>query len=165
MDRQDIVFWQYIITVVLLVSMKIVCFLLGYLTIRLGYLLIASGAKGEFKFTASLGTFKGNLVSVSPGLLFVLLGVILIGYALFVEKPVAMKYGQFNDLDRYQDESGKPEEPNIPLPDSLDLDNMGGMENVEENINNLENGQYAEVNTYNREDTKNVETSNKRKEE
>lgn len=165
MDMEDIVFWHYIISFALLVLMKIVCFILGYLTIRLGYLLIASGAKGEFKFKASLGTFKGNLVSVSPGLLFVLLGVMLIGFALFVEKAVDMEYEKPNNIDKHQQKSDSQEKPNPVLPDHLDLGNMGGMENVEENINNLENVRNEEINNHNMEDTKNVEATNKSKEE
>ena len=70
----------------LVVFMKIVCFILGYLTIRLGYKLIDAGVKGSFKFSASLGGAKADLASVSPGLLFVLLGVFLIGYAIYVNK-------------------------------------------------------------------------------
>jgi hypothetical protein len=38
---------EYTASLVAIVLMKIVCFILGYLTIRLGYLLIASGAKGN----------------------------------------------------------------------------------------------------------------------
>lgn len=68
--------------------MKIICFILGYLTIRLGYKLIKSGVTGEFKFSTSLSSFKADLASVSPGLLFVLLGVILIGYAMSEDKSV-----------------------------------------------------------------------------
>jgi len=75
----------------MLILMKIVCFVLGYLTIRLGYKLIDSGAKGEFKFSGKLGGLKADLFSASPGLLFVLLGVFLIGYAIYVEKPLEMK--------------------------------------------------------------------------
>jgi hypothetical protein len=78
----------YLISFSLIVGMKIICFILGYLTIRLGHQLIASGAKGEFKFSTRLGGFKTDLASVSPGLLFVLLGVGLIAYAIHVEKDV-----------------------------------------------------------------------------
>ena len=74
------------------VFMKIVCFVLGYLTIRLGYLLIASGARGEFKFSAKFAGVKADLASISPGLLFVLLGTVLIGYAMYVEKEVKHSY-------------------------------------------------------------------------
>ena len=65
---------------------KIVCFILGYLTIRLGHHLIASGVKGEFKFSTKLSGVSADLASVSPGLLFVLLGAMLIGLAMFKDK-------------------------------------------------------------------------------
>ena len=78
----------YVISYALLVAMKVSCFILGYLIVRLGYDLIASGVKGEFKFSASLGGAKADLASISPGLLFVLLGVFLIGYAIHVEKEI-----------------------------------------------------------------------------
>ena len=81
------------ITFSLVILEKIVCFVLGYLTIRLGYLLIASGAKGDFKFGAKLGGLKTDLVSVSPGLLFVLLGSVLIGFAIHVDKGATLKIG------------------------------------------------------------------------
>jgi hypothetical protein len=82
----------YLISFGMVILMKIVCFILGYFTVRLGYKLIASGVKGEFKFSAELGGVKTDLASVSPGLLFVLLGVFLIGYAIYVEKGVELEY-------------------------------------------------------------------------
>ena len=85
----------YLITFGLVVLEKIVCFILGYLTIRLGYLLIASGVKGEFKFAAKLGGVKTDLASVSPGLLFVLLGVMLIGFAIYVDKGAKLGHSTY----------------------------------------------------------------------
>jgi len=82
----------YLISFGMVILMKIVCFILGYFTVRLGYKLIASGVKGEFKFSAKLGGVKTDLASMSPGLLFVLLGVFLIGYAIYVEKGVELEY-------------------------------------------------------------------------
>ena len=78
----------HVAALALLVLMKIVCFILGYLTVRLGYQLIKAGVKGEFKFSASFGGTKADLASVSPGLLFVVLGVGLVGYAISVDKSV-----------------------------------------------------------------------------
>jgi tetratricopeptide (TPR) repeat protein len=66
--------------------LKIVSFTLGYLTIRLGYNLITSGTKGEFKFSAEWEGAKAVLASFSPGLLFVLLGIILIGFTMKIDK-------------------------------------------------------------------------------
>ena len=71
----------------MMVLLKLVCFIIGYLIIRLGYKLMVSGVKGEFKFTGETKGIKGGLISSSPGLLFVLLGTILIGYAMYVDKP------------------------------------------------------------------------------
>jgi hypothetical protein len=79
---------EYLTTVVLVFLLKITCFLLAYFTVRMGYRLIAAGVKGEFKFSASCSGAKADLASVSPGLLFVLLGVALGGFAISVEKPV-----------------------------------------------------------------------------
>lgn len=75
-----------VLGIVLVFLLKITAFVLGYLTIRLGYQLIADGAKGEFNFSGELIGAKAGLVSMSPGLLFVVLGTFLIGYAIFVDK-------------------------------------------------------------------------------
>jgi hypothetical protein len=118
----------YVISYALLIFMKVVCFILGYLIVRLGYTLIASGVKGEFKFSASLGGVKADLASISPGLLFVVLGVFLIGYAIFVEKEVNLKYFQTSPQT-------KPAPPNISLPMKspfVSEEETHGSENMEE---------------------------------
>lgn len=69
---------------------KIVCFVLGFFTIKLGHQLIRDGVKGEFTFSADYKGAKGGLVSSSPGLLFLLLGILLIGYAMGTEKTVSL---------------------------------------------------------------------------
>ena len=66
--------------------LKVMSLVLAYLTIRLGYTLLAAGAKGEFKFSATFHGAKATLASVSPGLLFVLLGIALALYAVGVKK-------------------------------------------------------------------------------
>ncbi|HMF96376.1 MAG TPA: hypothetical protein VKE96_18875 [Vicinamibacterales bacterium] len=88
MSIQEVVYWEYVISVIAVVTLKITCFVLSYLTIRLGHGLIASGAKGEFKFSARIGGSKADLASVSPGLLFVLLAIALAGFAIGLDKPV-----------------------------------------------------------------------------
>lgn len=80
------------IPVALVILLKMFCFLLGYLTIRLGYSLISNGVQGKFKFTSEFKGAKAGLASSSPGLLFVLLGVILIGYAMYVNKTYDIDY-------------------------------------------------------------------------
>ena len=71
-----------------LLILKLSCFGIGFLIVRLGHSLMLAGAKGEFKFTGSLVGLKSGLVSASPGLLYLLLGTILIGYAMFVDKEI-----------------------------------------------------------------------------
>ena len=101
----------FLYAVAMQIVMKIVCFILGYLTVRLGYDLIKSGVKGEFKFSANMGGMKADLASVSPGLLFVVLGVFLIGYAMYVEKKV----------DVTSQAAGKP--PVLAIPQTLPFEN------------------------------------------
>lgn len=89
MSREELALYEF----AMIILMKVVLFCLGYMTIRLGYELIKSGVKGEFKFSASFGGSKADLASVSPGLLFVLLGVSLMAYAIYVEKGVTLSGG------------------------------------------------------------------------
>jgi len=100
MEPEIVAIWSHSISFALIIAMKIVCFILGYLTIRLGYELIASGVKGDFKFSASLGGVKADLASVSPGLLFVLLGTLLIGYAIHVDKEANLKIGPSSPVEK-----------------------------------------------------------------
>ena len=74
----------------MIILLKIVCFVLGYLIIRLGYSLIKSGVTGEFKFATSWKGARADLASLSPGLLFVLLGVVLIAFAMYADKSVSV---------------------------------------------------------------------------
>jgi hypothetical protein len=75
-------------------AQKITCFILAYLTIRLGYNLLVKGVSGEFKFNASLSGAKADLTSASPGLLFVLLGILLAAYAIQVDKSITLTPAQ-----------------------------------------------------------------------
>jgi hypothetical protein len=81
----------YLFSFALIIMMKIVCFILSYKIIKLGHQLISSGVKGEFKFSSSFIGFKADLVSISPGLLFVLLGVLLMMIAIYTDKKVSFQ--------------------------------------------------------------------------
>jgi hypothetical protein len=80
--------WLFAYGLFLLFAIKITALILGFLTIRMGAMLIKTGALGEFKFSTSFGGAKADLASVSPGLLFVVLGIGLIGYSVWVKKSV-----------------------------------------------------------------------------
>ena len=58
-------------------SFRILSLVIGYCIVRIGYKLILSGVKGEFKFSSDFKGIKAGLVGSSPGLLFLLLGVLL----------------------------------------------------------------------------------------
>jgi hypothetical protein len=77
----------------LIFILKIVCFILGYGIVYLGYKLIKNGVEGKFNFTSHFSGAKLGLVSSSPGLLFVLLGSLLMIYAIYVDKSV---YAEIN---------------------------------------------------------------------
>lgn len=90
----------FLMTFAMIIGMKIVCFILGYLIIKLGHNLISSGVKGEFKFSAKFAGVKADLANVSPGLLFVLLGVFLIAFAIFVEKDATLEKTPKNVIEK-----------------------------------------------------------------
>jgi hypothetical protein len=59
-----------------------------------------------------MGGFKADLVSVSPGLLFVVLGILLIGYAIHVDKEA--------ELEINPPAITKPNPP-VPLPNDIKI--------------------------------------------
>ena len=81
----------YLFAATLLIILKIVVFVLGYKTIKLGHSLITAGIKGEFTFKSELPGFKADLRSLSPGLLFVTLGVLLMIFAIYTDKELQVK--------------------------------------------------------------------------
>ncbi|HEV2815611.1 MAG TPA: hypothetical protein VGW40_00095 [Allosphingosinicella sp.] len=83
----------YFATLSGMMLLKIVVFVLGYLTIKIGASLLREGVRGEFQFKSEFHGFKGDLASASPGLLFLLVGGVLIGYAIAVDKPISYRSG------------------------------------------------------------------------
>ncbi len=77
-----------LVTLIMAFVLKIVVFILGFYIVKMGFALIRDGVKGSFKFSADAKGINGALQSSSPGLLFVLLGTVLIGYAIFLKKGV-----------------------------------------------------------------------------
>ena len=103
-----------IISMLITFALKTVCFIIGYLTIKLGYELIKSGVKGEFKFTSGIPGLTGGLASSSPGLLFVLLGICIVGYAMYVTKSV-----EIGTKPKENQRIQKERPLDIPLPTKL----------------------------------------------
>ena len=71
----------------LVIVMKLVVIVVAYKTIKLGYDLLLRGVKGEFKFKSSISGLKADLQSASPGLLFVVVGCIMVVAALVQKFP------------------------------------------------------------------------------
>ena len=89
----------YIVSLALGIGMKVVCFIIGYLIVHLGYKLLKLNVTGQFQFSGEWSKFKIGLASVSPGLLFVLLGSAVIAFGMFVEKEVKLEQKPFLSLD------------------------------------------------------------------
>lgn len=93
--------------------MKIVIFVLGYKIVKLGHDLLVRGVKGEFKFATEFQGAKADLASVSPGLLFLLLGIVLMGFSLGIDKEIDTQYPDYTQNS--QDDVSN-EIDNIELP-------------------------------------------------
>ena len=77
---------------ILIFFLKLATLLVGFLTVHLGYKLLVAGIKGEFKFSGRCLNNHADLASASPGLLFLLLGILLMSYSLFTDKSVPISY-------------------------------------------------------------------------
>jgi hypothetical protein len=78
--------------IVVLALYKALCLLLGFLIVRMGRGLLTSGVKGEFKFSGSFVGMKSDLVSASPGLLFLVLGVALMIHGISETKTGSVDF-------------------------------------------------------------------------
>jgi len=68
--------------------MKLAALVIGYLLAKLGYELLSKGITGQFKFQSEFRGVKADLVSASPGTLFIVLAVALMVVAVGTEKLV-----------------------------------------------------------------------------
>jgi hypothetical protein len=84
--------YAYTLTgVVAITLIKITCFIVGYLIIRLGAMLIALRVESQYEISGTYASWKAFLKSKSPGLTFVICGAIIVGYAMCVDKPVVIE--------------------------------------------------------------------------
>lgn len=91
---------------------KTLILFVGYLVVKMGFTLLREGIKGEFKFRSSFSEYKADLVSVSPGTLFVLLGVILLVIAIILKNPYEIKLG---NKDKAEPQTAKESVPSDKL--------------------------------------------------
>ena len=80
-----------IIILLAALAIKLCGLVLGYLVVRLGYAALEKGLKGDFELFGKIsGGWGLTLRSVSPGLLFVLLGSLLAGFTLYLDRPLGV---------------------------------------------------------------------------
>ena len=84
---------ETIIGITSILILKLTAMIAGYKIVALGHDTLLKGLRGEFEFVGSVGDKKSiSLKGASPGLLFVLLGSLLIAWSIFVDKPITYKY-------------------------------------------------------------------------
>ena len=86
------VLWIHLATVIPIVFFKVAVLFVGYLIAKLGYELLVKGITGQFKFSASFKGATADLVSVSPGVFFILMATVMISFAILKDKPFSTKF-------------------------------------------------------------------------
>lgn len=76
---------MHFITVFSIWAFKLATLIVGYLITRMGYDLLVKGVTGGFEFRGDISGVKADLVSASPGLLFLVLGVALMATSVLKE--------------------------------------------------------------------------------
>ena len=109
----------HITTVLGILVFKLTVLVVGYLFARLGYNLLIKGVGGEFKLRTELKGMKADLVSASPGLFFIAMATVMIGVAIWKDKPFSIQLQRGSSSEFVNDESSdqtleKP--PTIPQP-------------------------------------------------
>ncbi|MHB9140648.1 MAG: hypothetical protein ACYC25_02085 [Paludibacter sp.] len=91
----------------MILVLKIICLIIGFVIIKYGQKMIYAGIKGEYNFSVNYKGIKGGIISSSPGLLFLIFGGFLICYALYVHKEVKFvkqpTYKQMPDIEVQSD--------------------------------------------------------------
>ena len=88
MDSAELVVVLHAITSIITLVFRITTLVVGYRITKLGYDLMVKGITGGFKFSGAYSGVKGDLISSSPGLLFLLLGVVLLCVGVINTVPI-----------------------------------------------------------------------------
>src|SRR6266478_4968617 len=101
---------MHLITVSPLFLFKIAALIVGYLLAKLGYDLLIKGITGQFRFKSDLKGIKADIVSASPGTLFIVLATVLLIFAVVADKPFSTRIATSPPSIR-RDATDKPELP------------------------------------------------------
>ena len=102
----------YSITVLSILCFKLALIWAGVAVVRMGYELLIRGITGGFTFKGEFSGAKADLVSASPGLLFALLGIVLLTAGAVIDKPFSME----RTTEQTPQKSAKPSDPAPKLP-------------------------------------------------
>ena len=110
---------MHLVTTLSITLFKISVLIVGYLLAKMGYNLLIKGITGQFNFKGDFKGIKADLVSASPGTLFIVLAIILLIFATVVDKPFSTKI-TIGPTTIQQDITKKPPLPSEPPIKSTD---------------------------------------------
>ena len=97
----------------LVITLKLVALIIAYKIIKLGYDLLLRGVKGEFQFSGQVAGNKADLKSASPGLLFLLLGCMVMVIAVTEKFPQKIHLNDYPSTKPIAAPKPEPEHFNI----------------------------------------------------
>lgn len=89
MTLEELALYEYVVSILAILLFKLAVLIVGYFLAKLGYLLLLQGITGQFKFKGEFQGIKADIVSASPGVLFIILAVVLLVVAVRTEKPTS----------------------------------------------------------------------------
>lgn len=110
MSLEQLALYEHLVSVFSILVFKLAVLVVGYLLAKLGYLLLVQGITGQFKFKGNVQGMKADLVSASPGTLFIVLAVVLLVVAVWVDKPVS------SEVSHPKNSSEQSDKPRLPAP-------------------------------------------------
>ena len=110
MTLEQLALYEHVVSVLSILVFKLAVLAVGYLLSKLGYLLLVQGITGQFKFKGDFQGVKADLVSASPGTLFVVLAIVLLVTVVWVDKPTS------NEVFQPDNSTKTIDKPTLPLP-------------------------------------------------
>ncbi len=110
MTLEELALYEHVVSILAILLFKLAILIVGYLLAKLGYLLLVQGITGQFKFKGEFQGIKADIVSASPGTLFIVLAVVLLVIAVRTDKPTS------SEVSRPESNISHVEMPKLPPP-------------------------------------------------
>ena len=110
MTLEELALCDNTVSTLAILLMKLAVLIVGYLLAKLGYLLLVQGITGQFKFKGEFQGIKADVISASPGTLFIVLSVVLLIIAVRTEKSTS------SEVSSPPSSASSIEMPDLPLP-------------------------------------------------